>query len=329
MHAVSAAILLLAGLCLAGIVTIVAFDVITFRRTGTLGTSSTALQLSADDIFAVVNDTVVDDTACDDSDPCTVNVLHQQLGYCTYPAAKIGTACTSACYVDETSTTCNGLGACGNSDVTACKGYCRQDLSGNGVYDDVDLTCVAELFPLSAYFTADGDDAFDQVILSGDWGSDGDGLYCFASSCSMVVIELRMLVTTSHDDSLPFIGLPLPCHDLLDDTQETVDVSCITATEYLLDTEFIDDFINKTMNINSAQLNWARACMFQYACAPLNTTVFNDPAVLVTKRRALAADSRVKTQPVVATFVEHAVHRALAKVADREEGKKKKSIVVV
>ncbi len=214
----------------------------------------------------------VNASRCNDGNACTVDLLYPQ-NYCDYKMASNGTACTSACYVDETVTACNGLGTCSSDDYTTCASYCETP-DGHIWGGDCNNTA---LFPLWPYFLLPGD-YLDTADETGG-ADDANAPYCFASQCVQVAVMATLEQFPDDGGYDEWAGVLTQCSDLLDNTTATVAAGCVESTHFEIDSNFLQKYI-QVVEGSPFDNYTLRACVFRYTCGRFNTSAFTDPANL-------------------------------------------------
>ena len=231
--------------------------------------------------LAVDGSTTASSTKCNDGNVCTFDKLTGSPGYCEHYAYSTDKTCASSCYATGAKTHCDGnLGVCTGA-ASACNGYCGVE---RYTYDNETEVCDVSLFPIAHYFAFGTANGAVQFPLSNFTGAK-EGMYCLADNCYRVFVQATFYDNALETSILPTAGAFIPCADSLDTQQTTVDLSCIVAEEYKLDSLFVSAFFNNTKSDQGAWIG--RACVFSYACGVANETLLNLPEV-AGKRTALA-----------------------------------------
>jgi hypothetical protein len=287
--------------------------------------------------------TLVVSSLCDDSNVCTVDLLDATLGTCVNPNAVSGAACASLCWDDTETTTCNGRGTCGSSNLSACKGMCRVNTSfvDFGSWHAIEAGLVEEnartlgcdifTFPLKFYYFQPVN--FTDMALVPSLFNFGIPV-CYGQVCSFVFLTITggMFQSTSKKRETwhPVVTTHtvFPCSEILDDTVPGYDVNCIVSREVPIDAHLLTNYMTYLFEGSASneiptdafnQTYMGRFCTFHYACARTNATIYLDPANRNGHKRVLSPGAQ-ETTGVPA----HVLHSMLPGILDEQFRRKRK-----
>ncbi len=211
---------------------------------------------------------------------------------CQLRSEPIGTACTSACYVNGTNTTCDGAQGCVNADPTACKGYCSVDqvtpIYGSGT------VCVDKLafwpFYLPNVPGSSSADYFQWLLYS-------DRLPACLAQGGCTWFATQFQINLQNNTYLWYTSLPqmgMDCNEFLNSTSTPLE--CIKSVSIPLGTTTATTIFRNLFNTYAGIPEYwdqfyfeGDICMYQYKCGFQNSSAYVDPAFLLTKRSAEAA----------------------------------------
>jgi hypothetical protein len=255
-----------------------------------LAASSTAASasstVSASSACAFQSTAVVNNTACPPRNDrgCqsgTLIPVDDGVELCDYFDHAPGTACTSACHVEDTATTCDDDHACSNADPTTCLGYCvTSGEHGSGSPDCDDKLTFIDYFTWNTSLSSND---FWTWLHYSDYAPEchqiegcrwyAAGLYVKASATSYYTPQ------TSYYPS---------CVDFLNMTN----AECIRAYSFNF-TESLSNAVFSTALSSTASYQ-AFGCIYNYACGVRNETFMTDPDLLL--KRATDNDASASTR---------------------------------
>jgi hypothetical protein len=251
---------------------------------------------------------VIDATACPSAAnrACQTGALFTALGgqeLCQYSDSAVGTACDSACHVDDTTTTCDSDHVCTNADPTTCLGYCA--VTSGALFDTNSSDCFDKLVFKdfltwnSPYRSADSNNWLYFTDYPAECWYD-QGCTWFATILQLHGTTAPLMTTaTRYVDS---------CLEPLNMTNsECIEALEITFTEAQSNTFFRN--VNDALDAGdySAVNYHAIGCVYHYACGVRNETYMTDPDLLLGDKRSIAADA-----PALASVQRRAVDLTLA-----------------
>ncbi len=235
------------------------------------------------------------DPLCDnDNLTCThgVSTLINGTRVCRLDNAPIGAACTSACYVNGTNTTCDGAQGCGNADPTTCKGYCT--VTGTTPILGEGSECLGK-FTFWPFYQPDvvGESSalYFQWLLYTNYTPSCAAL----GGCTWISTQFQLQV--QNNTYLWLVNLPplgMDCKAFSNSTNN----ECINAVSIPLGTTTATTIFRNLWNTYAGIPEFwdqfyfeGNICMYQYKCGFQNTSAYSDPAFLLapTKRSAEAA----------------------------------------
>jgi hypothetical protein len=209
--------------------------------------------LSSDTTTSACDDGRVSSATClsnTTTSECNVGYLLVENEACFSQQASPGTSCTSACYLEEaTTTTCNSNGQC-QGNTTECRGYCQEDSD-----------CI-EVIPFNTdWFNAGGDlDDPEPIFYSYKH-------VCHFNRCELFTLD--RFITARSGNYMRNAADWAHCDDYLNTSFINERKSCLRIERYLIDTNLTSPshYIG-----NYAYPPQFSMCLYYYECAELNQT---------------------------------------------------------
>jgi hypothetical protein len=268
---------------------------------------------------------VIVSTNCSDGRACTVDLLYQDTQHCENPNAVRHAACDTECYVDGTSTSCDGKGACTSTDWTACKSYCEMD---SGLVLDIppesDVNASIDLFPFKAFFRHN---LTGPNVLSYEQYLEAPLAFGICLGNQYVFSTLMLNIIVRETNYLP-VFMPsarMSCSDLLNQSVSLVQEGCLVSSEFYVDTQYVDylmgsvffEYYTGSPEPNTTTLHGtARGCIFHYSCGQFNETAFADEDLWT--KRSVAEEGASLSFPHPSPLANHQIGQRLFQEGLRE-----------
>jgi hypothetical protein len=191
-----------------------------------------------------------------------------------------GTSCTSSCYLENASLTCDAHQGCTSSLPSDCLGYCQIEDPYPLTYESDDPECAGKLTfrPFNSWNT---DESVNNPVLDWLYYSDYPGECQPYTGCTWY--GWRVIATNASSvDLLAAYTAPLGCLDFLNMTN----TECIQAKAIPIDNELstatwhnIITALGFSLGLRNRVFQ-TELCLFSYKCFAVNETVYSDPAML-------------------------------------------------
>ncbi len=229
------------------------------------------------------------DTACPQGDTCQTGMSIKSAGvkHCQVYNDTIGTACSSACYVADTATTCDSYGLCGSSNSTACKGACVATSYDFPLVEFNSPSCedLLTFFDFFVWNTATSSSSLLQWVFYSDYSPDCNSIFGCRGYASYIMAYLPGVSAVDWSTNAPS---ELNCLDILNMTNK----ECIQSKSFLLSEDIstplyrtiLQPFTVTNLSTWRFQVN---ACLYWYKCGVINASALTDPVNLlgeITKR---------------------------------------------
>lgn len=212
-----------------------------------------------------------------------------------------GTACTSGCFKDvlDGELTCSGGGVCGSNVTSDCKGVCAipDDATDPWVLNSTDCDDAINIYPKFSLRSNGNYVTFgsvDHLFLS------YRGTDCYYGACVRVGIRWEIGALGPGNWMNPNT-IQFSCMDYVD--VDTTSIECVRVKAYEIEPN-ITFGLHFMTGYGEPHAMYGQMCVFSYACAPYNTTLYNDSRFLT--KRAIEGgdgDEEVETQEPEAAYV--------------------------
>jgi hypothetical protein len=281
-----------------GVIVLLVFNVAFLIQVSRINESVTSLSTSLAPTRYVV------DTSCDpvSTDVCRfgASLTFDETTACQVFNRPEGASCVDQCHIPTAATTCTQHQQCVSDTPGDCLGDCDASEDPDyPMFTIADPLCNASKLKYRDYFWLNWTDTYEFETIPGVSTTEflayvippyasRDGDCAAIGGCTWYVTH--MTLSTQNNTLRTFLNKPgFACDDLI----EANNTECLTTTRIPMGTDMATSLFRKLLfqfgntTFYDSFFFEAEVCMWQYACAYSNTTMYEDPQFRVEAKRSL------------------------------------------